>query len=177
MREHSLARARARSPCDTKYTWRTKVVCECVSVCLCICLSACLSVHFNVCLFVICLSVRVYVCKCVCIYLSVSACMRVCVCVCLCVCVFEANFLFPTTKIIFGTHPKAAGQIALYIYMCACTCIYMYTYSYVYAQNASRWYGPLCMQNLTLSLFDCVKSPEQSFPVWHFFDESAPSCG
>jgi len=151
-------------------------VCVCLSMYVSVCLLVYLSISMSVCLSV-CLYVRVYVCKCACVCLSVCACIRACVCVCLCVCVFAANFLFPATKIISGTHPKAPGQMALYICICVCTCIYMYTYLYVYAPNASRWYGRICMQNSTLLMFDCVKSPEQFFPVWHFLHEIAPSFG
>jgi len=35
-------------------------------------------------------------------------------------------------------------------------------------QDASRWYGRLRLQNLTLSVFDDARSLGQSFHHWHF---------
>ena len=40
---------------------------------------------------------------------------------------------------------------------------------------ASCWYGPLHVQKLTLLVCNDVKSPGQSFHVWHFLDKIAPS--
>jgi len=42
-------------------------------------------------------------------------------------------------------------------------------------QNASRWYGRLRVQKLTLSMLNCAHAPEQSFHGWHFFYQLAPS--
>ena len=41
--------------------------------------------------------------------------------------------------------------------------------------DASRWYGRLRLQKLTLSVFTDVKSPGQSLHYKHFIDELAPS--
>jgi len=42
-------------------------------------------------------------------------------------------------------------------------------------QCTSCWYGSLRVQKLTLSVFNAVKSPGQSFCHRHFFDQLAPS--
>jgi len=103
--------------------------------------------------------VRVRVCLCVfaCVWLCVCAlgcvcvCVRVCVCVCVCVC----------------------------LCLCVCVCVYVLKKSKKKTarpdgRNSSHWYGWLRVQKLTLSVFNDVKSPEQSLHHRHFLDQLPP---